>query len=82
MVERILELEEDVRTTLALLNKDNLPVIAVEEWQLLKDIKQVLEPLEAVTNIVSGDNYLTLSSIIIIIKGLENMLTTAWSFRK
>ncbi|XP_072400479.1 zinc finger BED domain-containing protein 4-like [Diabrotica undecimpunctata] len=44
MLERILDLEEAVRTTMALLDKDNLPIIVVEEWQLLKHVKKVLEP--------------------------------------
>ncbi|CAH1113897.1 unnamed protein product [Psylliodes chrysocephalus] len=49
MVEKILDLEEAVRTTMALLDKANLPIIFVEEWHILKDIKIGLEPLETIT---------------------------------
>ncbi|CAG9819749.1 unnamed protein product [Phaedon cochleariae] len=74
MIERFLELEEPVRSTMALLDSDKLPVIVVEEWKMLADIKKVLEPLEAVTNIMSGQNYVTLSSVIVLTKGLESIL--------
>ncbi|CAH1105851.1 unnamed protein product [Psylliodes chrysocephalus] len=36
MLDRILELEEEVRTIMALLNMNNLPSISVEEWGLLQ----------------------------------------------
>ncbi|CAH1107911.1 unnamed protein product [Psylliodes chrysocephalus] len=75
MVERILELEEVIRTVLALLDKENLPIIFVEEWQLLKDAKKVLEPLECITKMVSGESYMVLSSIIVLTNGLENMIS-------
>ncbi|CAG9823926.1 unnamed protein product [Phaedon cochleariae] len=74
MIERFLELEEPVRSTLALLDSDKFPVIVVEEWKMLTDIKKVLEPLEAVKNIMSGQNYVTLSSVIVLTKGLESIL--------
>lgn len=73
MVERIIELEEPLRTTMALLNSTNLPIISVEEWQLLSDIKNVLQPMEEVTKIICGQSYVTLSSVIILTKGLENI---------
>lgn len=76
MVERILELEEALRTTMALLNSTNLPIISVEEWQLLSDIKNVLQPMEEVTKIICGQSYVTLSSVIILTKGLENIYIT------
>ncbi|CAH1113346.1 unnamed protein product [Psylliodes chrysocephalus] len=75
MVERILELKEVIRTNLALLDKENLPIVFLEEWQLLKDIKKGLEPLECITKMVSGESYMVLSSIIVSTNGLENMIS-------
>ncbi|CAH1107682.1 unnamed protein product [Psylliodes chrysocephalus] len=71
MLERLLEIEEAVRTTMALLNSNTLPIISVEEWQLLNELKIVLEPMEKLTKIMSGQNYTTLSSVIVLTKGLE-----------
>lgn len=73
MIERVLELEEALRTTIALLNSSSLPVISVEEWQLLITIKNILQPMEEVTKIICGQTYVTLSSVIILTKGLENI---------
>lgn len=46
MAERFTELEEPIRTTMALVNKD-LPVISVEEWEFLQELVKVLAPLES-----------------------------------
>lgn len=73
MIQRILQMEDVIRTTMALLNSTNLPIISVEEWQLLTDIQKVLQPMEEVTKIICGQNYVTLSSVIILTKGLENI---------
>lgn len=73
MLDRILELEEEVRTTMALLNVTNLPIISVEEWQFLTQLRNALKPMEEVTKIISGQKYVTLSSVIILTKGLESM---------
>lgn len=73
MIDRLLELEETVRTTMALLDTTNLPIITVEEWQLLKELKKVLQPMESVTKIMSGQNYVSISSVIILSQGLEDV---------
>ncbi|XP_074034348.1 E3 SUMO-protein ligase ZBED1-like [Leptinotarsa decemlineata] len=75
MVQRIIELEEWVRSAMAFSSSDKLPIIVNEEWKLLSEIKIVLEPLETITNIISGEKYVTLSSVIVLTKGLENILT-------
>lgn len=69
-----MELEESVRTTIALLNTNKISVIFVEEWRLLADIKKVLEPLEIITKEMSGEKYISLSCVIILTKGLQEML--------
>ncbi|XP_074037291.1 E3 SUMO-protein ligase ZBED1-like [Leptinotarsa decemlineata] len=72
MFERFSELEEPIRTTMALLDKD-LPIICQEEWEFLKEIVEILRPMENVTNIMSGESYLTASSVIVLSDGLINI---------
>lgn len=69
MVERFVELEEPIRTTMALIEHD-LPIISVEEWQFMKELVEILRPLEDVTKVMSGQNYVTASSVIILTDGL------------
>lgn len=72
LLERFVELEEPLRTTIALLNKD-LPIICLEEWNFFKEILKVLKPLEQLTSLISGENYLVASSVIILTDGLLNV---------
>lgn len=72
MVDRLLEMEEIVRTTMALLNS-NVVVISVEEWLLLRELRKVLKPMEELTKIISGQKYVTLSSVLILTKGIEHI---------
>lgn len=70
MLERFCELEEPIRTTMALVVNKNWPIFFVEEWELLKEIVKILKPLETVTNFVSGQKFVTASSIITLTAGL------------
>nr|CAI5848774.1 unnamed protein product [Callosobruchus analis] len=54
---------------MAVLDKD-LPIISSEEWEFLKEIVKVLKPLEPVTPYMSGQNYVTASSVIVLTDGL------------
>nr|CAI5817744.1 unnamed protein product [Callosobruchus analis] len=72
MLDRILDMEE-VRTVMALLNVNNLPVVLVEGWAFLRQLRKCLKPMEEITKIISGQKYVTLSSVIILTKGLENI---------
>ncbi|CAH1114808.1 unnamed protein product [Psylliodes chrysocephalus] len=56
-----------------LLNVNNLSIISVEEWGLLKQLRRCLKPTEVVSKVISGEKYVTLSSVIILTKGLENI---------
>lgn len=72
MVERFVNLEEPIRKSMALINHD-FPIISVEEWEFLKEMIIILKPLEDVTKTMSGENYLTGSSVIVITDGLVNV---------
>lgn len=53
MLERLIELEDSIKGTVALINKEIL-VLRPTDWVLIKDLSQVLKPLENVTKVVSG----------------------------
>lgn len=69
MIERFTELEEPIRTTMALINT-TLPIVSMEEWEFLKEITKVLEPMDTITNFMSGEKFVTASSVIILTDGL------------
>ncbi|XP_045463692.1 zinc finger BED domain-containing protein 4-like [Harmonia axyridis] len=72
MVEGFVDLEDPIRTTMALIDHD-LPIISTEEWQFFKELVEILKPLEDVTRVMSGENYLTGSSVIILSHGLSSV---------
>lgn len=69
MLDRFVELENAVRATMGIINA-NLPVIALEEWELIKNVIVILKPFERVTKVVSGENYMTGSLVIVMLNGL------------
>ncbi|KAJ8909434.1 hypothetical protein NQ315_015346 [Exocentrus adspersus] len=72
MIQKFVELEEPIRTTMTIINKE-LPIISVEEWKFLKEIVEILKPLETLTGIMSGEKYVTASSVIILTDGLADV---------
>lgn len=46
MVERFFEFKDAIKTTLALINKENLPVLTEEEWEKCNDLCTILQPFE------------------------------------
>nr|CAI5857915.1 unnamed protein product [Callosobruchus analis] len=79
MINRFVELEESLRSTLGLLDVQ-LPTISVEEWTILKELCQILAPFDEATKCVSGENYMSASLVIVLTKGLlevcENLRST------
>ncbi|XP_050311482.1 E3 SUMO-protein ligase ZBED1-like [Anthonomus grandis grandis] len=73
MLERFVELEEAIRTTLALMDSVSLPVIPTEEWTFMKELVIILKPFFDVTELMSGEKYVTLSLVIIMTNGLKNV---------
>lgn len=70
MLKRFVELEEAVRSTLGFVDL-NLPTINAEDWQLYTQICQILKPFEEVTSTMSGEKYITGSSVIIVTRCLK-----------
>ncbi|GBN17231.1 Zinc finger BED domain-containing protein 4 [Araneus ventricosus] len=72
MLERFVELESCIRTTVALLDAD-LPYLTAGEWKTLQLLCKALKPFEDATTMASGENYATASLIIIIVNGLNDV---------
>ncbi|CAK1591015.1 unnamed protein product [Parnassius mnemosyne] len=73
MLERFIELEEPLRASMAVINKDLL-VISLEEWKAFKVLCQVLRPFEEITRFVSGEKYITAGSVVIYTRCLAESL--------
>lgn len=72
MLERFSKLEIAIRSTLALIDKD-LPIITIEEWNIISELCQILKPFEEVTKTISGEKYCTASLVIPLTSGLLNV---------
>lgn len=74
MLERFLELEGAINSTF---EDSDLPLanLAAEEWLLLKNVCEILQPFESVTKTVSAEHYMSGSLIIVLTTGLLNVCT-------
>lgn len=69
MIQRFVELETSLRSTIALLDKD-VEVLSSDEWMLANKIKTALEPLKELTDFISGEKYVSASSVIVVVQGI------------
>lgn len=69
MLERFISLKEAIQSTVATINA-TLPVISNEEWDYLDQICIALKPFYEVTNVMSGENYLTASTAMVLVYSL------------
>ena len=74
MIERMVEQDEAVRTTLCLLNRNDI-IITSESIDVLKSVIEVLRPFEAVTREMSADKYVSISKIIPLSRSLQRLTT-------
>ncbi|CAH0402531.1 unnamed protein product [Chilo suppressalis] len=70
MLKRFVELEDAIRATLAFADR-NIPTISAEDWTLFKRLCQVLQPFEEITASMSGEKYITGSSVIVVTRCLK-----------
>lgn len=71
-------MQEAIRSTLALVNK-NLPVITYDEWSTLSQLCQILRPFGEVTSMMSAQNYLTGSYVIVMTRCLIESCNKIWA---
>jgi len=72
MLNRFVELETTVKATLAIIDVD-LHILSSEEWKICKELCLVLKPFDEVTKLVSGENYMCASMVIVLSKGLADV---------
>lgn len=72
MVKRFIRLEKSLRSTMGHLDA-SLPIISGEEWTILKELCQILEPFADATKCVSGENYMSASLVIVLTRDLLNV---------
>ena len=73
MLERYLEQQEAIHTTLCILDRNDLNIPA-DKTSLLEDTVTMLRQFEQVTREVSGEKYVSASKIIPISKGLQQVV--------
>lgn len=70
MFERFLKTQEALKVTVGILNSP-VELLTEVEWLLLKEICSILKPFEQITTEMSAEKNVTLSKVIIIVKGLQ-----------
>lgn len=73
MLERLILLEEVVTTTLPLTNLDVASHLTTDDWNVVRELCQILKPFENVTKTASGEEYLSASLVIPLSKGLNSV---------
>lgn len=75
MLDRFIRLQDAIKATVALSNLDGSYTLTVDEWEIIRQLCQVLKPFEEVTKTISGEAYLTASLVIPLVNGLDSVYT-------
>lgn len=73
MLQRFCELEEAIKSTVALIDKQDLPVLNHLDWKMAKELIVVLKPFFEATKGLSGEKYSTSSIAIVLSNGLTEV---------
>ena len=68
VIERLLQVKSALATVLQQLEWDNLPT---SNWKQLENIYKLLKPFTIYTSLISGEEYVTLSSVIPVVMELS-----------
>lgn len=71
MLERFTNLENAIKSTIAILDNANIPVLTPNEWKISRELCIVLRPFEVTTKTISGENYTIGSFVIPLVNGLN-----------
>ncbi|KAA0719764.1 hypothetical protein E1301_Tti022229 [Triplophysa tibetana] len=74
MLKRFTEIKDPIISTLALTNA-SLPTLSPEEWNISREILDIIKPFEEVTTEVSAEKFVTASKVILMIRGLQRIVT-------
>ena len=75
MLGRYMEQQEAVRTTLCLLDRNDL-LIPADKNEIIEEVVKILEPFEAVTTELSAEKYVSASKILPLARGLQRLTAT------
>ncbi|XP_053568415.1 E3 SUMO-protein ligase ZBED1-like [Bombina bombina] len=73
MLIRFSDQKEAIIATLALVNS-SLPTLTLDEWEIIKEVCEILKPFEEVTVEIRADRYVTASKVILNRKGTAKKL--------
>jgi len=73
MIERQLDIKNPLSATMSSLPRAPNCLNACE-WEIILDCIHILKPFEIMTAELSGENYVTISSIIPLIRGLQHII--------
>ncbi|KAL1276988.1 hypothetical protein QQF64_023661 [Cirrhinus molitorella] len=73
MLKRFCQQKEAVIATLALVNP-SLTTLTLDEWDILKDVCELLKPFEEVTVEMSAERFVTASKVILMARGLQKVV--------
>ncbi|CAH2084062.1 unnamed protein product [Euphydryas editha] len=74
MLERIVEIQDAVKSSIAILGITSLPNLTPEDWLLCNETCKTLKSFEEASKHLSGEKYLTASQLLIIVKGITRVL--------
>ena len=72
MLSRFSELESALQLSLSLISEE-IPVISMEDWDMCRQLCQVLKPFDNAMSTISNEKYPSASLVIIIINGLRKV---------
>jgi hypothetical protein len=73
MLQRLSEIKTPITAVMSSLEKAP-QMLNAEEWLIIEDCIPVLKPLNLMTTVLSREKYVTLSSIIPLVRGLQHSL--------
>ncbi|CAK1592121.1 unnamed protein product [Parnassius mnemosyne] len=73
MFERLLKVKAPLSATLSLIDSPP-PNLNSTEWQILEDCVALLQPVEKISTVLSGESYPTQSIIIPLVRGLQSAI--------
>ncbi|KAK1904300.1 Zinc finger BED domain containing protein 1 [Dissostichus eleginoides] len=73
MLQRVIEIKEPLVSTLALINP-LLPALTPEEWDITKEVCDILKPFEEGTVEMSSESFVTGSKAILMARGLQRIV--------
>lgn len=74
MIERLIEIQDVLEATVAILHKP-VELFTFEEWQVLKELCNILRPFNEITIEMSAEKFTTVSKLIVLIRGLQSFLS-------